>query len=477
MSKKDYCKYHQREPATWRCRKCQKLYGDCCIIKPPQGLTAPKCLMCTEPLSYLGSANKIPPFWTQINRFFLYPFNQDSVMFLVISSLAFAALELTGLLGIFSWLILISIIYKYSYSIIELTSHGDMTPPSITTLFSGTGFSLFFRQLIVFILTGVFLYYLAKISIILFFVGLILAIFAFPASVMTLAWEHSVTAAINPSRLWFIISGIGWPYCILCVFLVILSISNTVVDAFLATKIHPLLFQSVNTFVNGYFILVMFSLMGYTLFQSQEKLGYTADMEDDELISDEEYYIKQTLADAEIYLKEGNMDQALSIVRSKIDQFPNDLDIHKRFHELLTETNDEKRLVYHGIAYLKLLLQTNNSYQASQVYLNCQKGAPSFPIKEAIEDIKMRHQIAEALINSGKPKEGLVLMKNLHQLDPQYPGLAKAYLLAGKTYSDRLHMDKQALQLLNFVAKKFPNSIEAKQATEFIKVINSLQAS
>ncbi|WP_163831799.1 DUF4013 domain-containing protein [Spartinivicinus ruber] len=474
MSKKDYCKYHQREPATWKCRKCLKLYGDCCVIKPPQFLAAPKCLMCAEPLTYLGSSNKIPPFWTQINLFFLYPFNQDSIIFLLIASFAFAALTLTGLLGIVSWLILVSIIFKYSYSIIELTSQGDMNPPSVATLFSGTGFSLFLRQLIVFFLLGGLLFFLAKISIFLFFIGLVAVIFTFPASIMALAWDHSVRSAIDPTRLWFIISGIGWPYCILCIFLFILSIGNTLVETFIASKVHPLLLQSVSTFFNGYFVLVMFSMMGYTLFQSQEKLGYTADMEDDNELSEEEYYVKQTLADAEIYFKEGKLNEALSVVQSKIDQFPNNLDIHKRFHELLTESNDEQRLVYHGIAYLKLLLQANNSYQSSQVYLNCRKGASSLSIKDLIETPKMRHQMAEALIKSGKPKEGLLVMKNLHQLDPLYPGLPKAYLLAGKTYSDRLHMDKQAIQLLSFVAKKFPKTIEAKEAMEFIKVVNSL---
>lgn len=474
MSDKDHCKYHQREPATWRCQKCLKMYGDCCVYKPPQNLPSPKCLLCTEPLTYLGSANKTPPFWTQINSFFLYPFNQDSLLFLVISAVIFAILMLTGLFGIFSWLILISIMFKYSYSIIELTSRGDMTPPSISTLFSGTGFSLFFRQLFVFAFVGFFLYFLSNISSTLFIVGCVAVLSAFPASIMMLAWEHSVRSALNPAKLWFIISGIGWTYCVLCIFLFILAISHSLVEAFLVSKVHPLMLQSVSILITGYFILVMFSMMGYVLFQSQEKLGYSADMEEDIEISEEDYFVKQTLADSEIYFKEGQFEQAVTVVRNRMDQYPNNLGIHKRFHELLIESSDQKRLAYHGIAYINLLLKANNTYQASQVYVNCQKGAPSITIKELIEDAKTRHQLSETLINTGKPKEGLILMKSLHQHEPHYPGLAKAYLLAGKTYADNLHMDKQAVQLLNFVVKKFPNSIEAKQATEFMKIISKL---
>ncbi|MCL2297164.1 MAG: hypothetical protein FWC38_07505 [Proteobacteria bacterium] len=78
MRDKQFCHYHHENPASWRCRQCKRLFGDCCM---PINLNAPKeprCPLCRRKLTFLGAANTAQPFWERIPFFFRYTLQKDS---------------------------------------------------------------------------------------------------------------------------------------------------------------------------------------------------------------------------------------------------------------------------------------------------------------------------------------------------------------------------------------------------------------
>src|SRR5258707_12731087 len=90
---------------------------------------------------------------------------------------------------------------------------------------------------------------------------------------MVLALEERLGAALNPMRLLFTISGIGLPYLALCAFLFLLLESA----AYLAIGLDKFLPSWVSGILAGvvsmYFMVSMYYLMGYVLYQHHSELG------------------------------------------------------------------------------------------------------------------------------------------------------------------------------------------------------------
>src|SRR5699024_5878617 len=88
---------------------------------------------------------------------------------------------------------------KYTYAVINHTAEGHLKPPAVSVAFTGDGFSIVFLQLLVFILMGGLTGAAAMLGgPILMMLALAFVILAMPASIMVLAMERSVTAAVNP---------------------------------------------------------------------------------------------------------------------------------------------------------------------------------------------------------------------------------------------------------------------------------------
>ncbi|UVE17060.1 hypothetical protein NVV93_15930 [Pseudomonas sp. LS44] len=449
---KTLCHYHSAQPATWHCVPCQRFYGDCCIpLSADAPEHTPTCPLCSGKLDFLGAANTAQPFWERIPRFFVYALQSGPLA--VSALLALASLFMPN--SILLWLILFSIATKYFYSVIEANSQAESQAPSLLSAFSGDGFGLFFKQLVIFILAFAALWLAVDFdSEALYWAVTLGLLLALPASIIRLALDKTLGSALSPDEVGQVIKAMGWRYLILCAFLFILWQSPSWVIYMLSSGLPRVVLMPVAAFLFGYFGVVMCAMMGYAVFQYQAALGYViADEEGHAGFPEGEYLRRRALAEAEVRLKEGQSGQALETLRMALERMPDDLKLNERFHQLLYGLNARDRCLRHLQHYLPLATRSNPALAATALLNARQLQADFLP-----DDALICEKLAEALLMRHKTHEALSLLRNLHQRFPDYPHIARAYLLAARGFAENLGQVEPARKLLAFIRARYPQS-------------------
>jgi hypothetical protein len=350
---------------------------------------------------------------------------------------------------------LFSIATKYLFSVIEASSQAQQEAPSLQSAFVGDGFSLFFKQLLVFIIAGAALWLAADFdSEALFWAVSLLIMLLLPASIIRLALEKELSAALSPELVGQVIKAMGWRYLILWAFLFILWQSPNYVTYMLANGLPQVVLMPIAAALFAYFAVVMCAMMGYVVFQYQGALGYViADENPQNYFPADDYQRRKALAEAEIRLKEGHSAQALEILTVALERNPQDLKLNERFHQLLYGLNDRERCLRHLEHYLPLAVRLNPAL-AVTVLLNARQLQADFLPNDAL----LCEQLAGALLARHKNREGLSLLRNLHQRFPEYPHIPRAYLLAARGFAESLGQLEPAQKLLAFIRARYPNS-------------------
>lgn len=458
---KTLCQYHPAQPATWHCVPCQRHFGDCCIpLNADAADDSPNCPLCRSELTFLGAANTAQPFWERLPQFFIYGLQS--------SPLAFSALlALAGLFmprSLILWIALLSVATKYFHSVIESSSEGVREAPSLVSAFTGEGFSLFFKQMAVFVIALGALWLAADFnSETIFWVVNIAIILLLPASIIRLALSKELGAALSPDQVGEVIKAMGWHYLILCAFLFILWQSPGYVAWMLGSGLPKVVLMPVATFLFGYFGVVMCSMMGYAVFQYQGALGFAIAEEGAQHgLPETEWRRRRALVEAEIRLKEGQSDGALETLGNALQRDPDDLRLNERFHQLLFGLGVRERCLRHLEHYLPLAARQNPALAATAL-LNARQFKPDFLPADAL----VCEQVAAALLDRHKVREGLSLLRNLHQRFPDYPHIPRAYLLAARGFAEGLGQLEPAQKLLAFVRARYPASPLLDQVSAF----------
>lgn len=156
-----------------------------------------------------GRRHRGGPFLAATRRFFRYPFHTDPLIVIAICTLV-PVVAPANLIGILIWIVLALALFKYTYAVINYTAEGHLKPPAVSVAFTGSGFDIVILQFLVFVLMGGLVGAAAMLGgPILMMLALAFVILALPASIMVLAMERSVGAAVNPMNLAVLISRIG----------------------------------------------------------------------------------------------------------------------------------------------------------------------------------------------------------------------------------------------------------------------------
>ncbi|CAD5107894.1 hypothetical protein [Zestomonas carbonaria] len=449
---KTLCHYHPAQPATWRCAPCQRHFGDCCVpLNADAQDDYPRCALCNGQLEFLGAANTAQPFWERIPKFFAYALQPGPLA--VSAMLALASLFMPP--SVLLWFVLFSVATKYFYSVIEACSQAVTEAPSLVSAFSGDGFSLFFKQLVVFVLAFVALWLAADFdSEALYWAVTLGLLLVLPASIIRLALDKTLGAALSPDEIGQVIKAMGWRYLVLCAFLFILWQSPGWVTYMLASGLPKVVLMPVAAFLFGYFSVVMCAMMGYAVFQYQGALGYVVDDEEGRAAFPEaEYLRRRALAEAEIRVKEGQGCQALETLKTALTRTPEDIRLNERFHQLLFGLNERQRCLHHLHHYLPLAARSDPALAATALLNARQLQADFLP-----DDALVCERVAAALLDRHKTREALSLLRNLHQRFPGYPHIPRAYLLAARGFAENLGQIEPARQLLAFIRARYPQS-------------------
>lgn len=410
------------------------------------------CPHCGRALRYLGAATEVVPFWNRLPAFFRYPFHLDPLMVVAICTLVPMMLS-ANLLGLLITLVLVLALFKYTYAVIRHTAEGHMKPPPLATAFTGDGFGIVILQLVVLFLMGGLVFsaglvggpYLALL--VLAFVML-----ALPASIMVLAMEHSVAAAVNPMNLAVLISRIGWPYFLLYGYLVLLLLASGAAQEFAYGHFEPGLAQPLGGFLNSTFTLILFHMLGYLLFQYQEELGFASDLQDGEAgdTGAQRDRSRRLDADIDMNLKDGNYDRVLGILKETLKRDPHNSHRLGQLHRLLIARADHAELYRYHPRLLAWLVERNDAAGLTELLAILDRVEPGF----RLDDPKLAVACAGPLYRQGEYRAVLKLLQDFHKRFPTSDQLAPAYLLVAQALANGLDQWEKATAFLNFIQKK-----------------------
>lgn len=461
------CHYHPGDPAKWHCSECQMHYCTRCMPDADNRQRRALCPQCSKAMRYLGAATEVVPFWNRIGAFFRYPFHSDPLMVIAICTLV-PIVAPANLIGIVIWVLLALALFKYTYAVINHTAEGHLKPPPVSVAFSGSGFSIVLLQFLVFVLMGGLVASAGMLGgPLLMMLALAFVVLALPASIMVLAMERSVGAAVNPMNLAMLISRIGSPYFLLYGYLILLTLASGAAQDFAVNHFPFWVSQPLAGFLNSTFTLILFHMLGYLLFQYQEELGFASDLQDGMEQQDSQHRDRSARFDADIdmNLKDGNYDRVQSMLKEALKRDRDNSQRLGQLHQLLTARNDVSELYRYHPRLLAWLADRNDGDSMATLLDTLQTAEPQF----RLDDPELSVRCARALYHRSQFKPTLRLLQDFHKRFPDSDQLAPAYLLVAQALANGLNQWEKATAFLTFIQKRCGNDPLHKQIGTYLE--------
>ncbi|MGR8934548.1 MAG: tetratricopeptide repeat protein [Gammaproteobacteria bacterium] len=476
------CKYFPELPARWHCPRCAIDISEACAKRPERAddryELRRNCPICLESLQSLGIGNSIKPFWERIPAFFVYPAKADALIYITVLSLLNMVFLLSPFAGIAVFTLTSYALLLYAFKCLNHIARGNMQAPGVLVDYEVVRFSLIFKQLAVYLLTAVALVFAARFFGI---PGLIVAgiffLLGIPASTMLLAINGSILDAVNPVAILRTMTTIGWPYFVLYVFLLLMLGGHGMLQNFAAELISPFLLLPVSLFLQSYFSVAMYAMMGYVIYQYHEELGFN---EVQEVEDDPRKKVTGLSADPllnEVYILniEGMQDAAIKRLQAAIKENPKP-EYYTKLLKLLQSTARKTDLCRYGQNYLQLLLNNESIprvkrlHEAAGIYADCINADPAF----GLQDPEMVFDLGEAAYQNRQFDACLTILNGYHKRFPQSELLPHAYLTVAKVLVDHKQEDAQAKQILEVLLKRYPEHAVAAQVKEYHKLVSSI---
>lgn len=466
----------------------------------------------------------IAPFWTRVPRFFLFPL-QPSALWRV---LVFAAIPALGAfatnpvaigiliagLSLLAWVFLL----RFGSVVLHETSLGRLSPSDYSQLPDESLAHMPYKIVALFTIPG-------------FFVGVITGIFGetmgwlanfavtliTPAALMAMIVSRSLGTGLNPAASLSIISGVGKPYVLLCVFLFFLSSGQMfLVSKLLEHTLLPLFQQwmelqsqaqkafqaqdqmAFDTAMEGigsffprmqpklagavwlmsavamHFTLIAFNMMGYVLYQFHEALG----LEVDEPHSARRKGSIKPQVDVEseqiaALLADGKLDQALEVAYEAQRLDPENTAAQERYNKLLHLAGKDDRLLNHSQRLIPLLLRNNQGRNALEAWKRCREKDAEFRPENAGSVL----QLAEAARAAREPKLAMEILNGFDKAFRNHALLPEVYFLGGSILCEDLRKDELADRFFITLCNRFPEHPRVEEALRFRDIIRRMKQS
>jgi len=473
---KDYCVYHADKAANWNCLGCGTLLCQGCFPASPESARQLYCTLCSGNMHFLGVANSMPPFWSQMPRFFAYPLKSNGLMFLVLLAVLTMAsgrlLHAHGAVAAVLIFMIVALGIRQGLRVIEFCSQGRSKPPGIAELFDGN--STAFKMLGLAIAYGVMIGIAGRFGMpgIAGMVGLSALL---PASIMLLAIHGSLRDALDPIQVIQLAARTGWSYLGLILVLMVTAQGPQqalgLIPAATLVRLKensPEVLMALLVASSAYFNMVMGSMMGYLLFQHHQDLGIRPDAEHRVAPADNRAL---EMARAAILVRESRYPDALRHMAGMVADYPGDLPVLEYHHKLLCASGaDPDRVQLHTERYLKALFDGQRKNRMTGVLEAACRVVPHYKPKS----IALRRALAEEYFLQRQFKPAIGLIGMLHKEAPTSKELPAAYYLLARIYSEGLRDDGKALMILDFLLKHCPGHALSGDIENYRKVIQSL---
>lgn len=437
-----YCKYHPASASINYCPHCDIHVCEVCTNEGDYGEDN-QCLLCDKPMEHTGAPVDVTPFWRRIDQSFRYPLQKSVLAFIAILSFLGAAFSyLPGILTIGINLALTGALLKYCFSCLHETAMGNMQAADITSAYQG-GVSLFFRLLFIFILAlgaiAASFGFLGQTSGILVTVFFVLA---FPAMIIMYAMSESIADTLNPVKIMQLIAGIGLPYGLILGIIVIMMGSVGLISEAIGygDSIFILTLQSI---ISNYYAIVMFHILGYMIFQYQDRLGFTSQYSSEP--RDARPEPDRELARLNILVKEGKWEQLPPLAEQALKKYRDNRELQNFYFRFTLNSlagtivisrefakdpqENQSRVLRHvqGVFdnYLLHLIETGQQHLLRHCFLQIQAKLKGFrPVNP-----RVRFELAKTCNEAGSYKTTIALVNGLHKQHPDFIYLLSAYRL------------------------------------------------
>jgi tetratricopeptide (TPR) repeat protein len=364
-----------------------------------------------------------------------------------------------GILRLVLWIVFL----KYAFLVMERTANGQFDEPSDVNGQEEGDAAQVVRQFGLFIVFGVLFGLLAamfgKAG---YGLGWILMNVLPPAGIMIIAVTRSFWQALNPVQIFFYIKTIGSPYLALCFILLSLTGSGQWLQVFLYRHMDSWLALPLLYFVEFYFALITYHMMGYAIYQYHEKLGVYADVsfEEAEAKLSPGKVADPVLAKLGSLVANGQQEEAIELLREELRTRWENNDLHERYQKLLMASGKQAAALNHGREFINKLVTEKRLFQALDLCEQCLKIDPEF----LQQDASHVYELATAA-NMGKRQHlAIDLMRRFDRRYPDHPHIPSVYLLSAKILSEHFNMNKEAMQILQGLQAKFPDHALAREA-------------
>ncbi|GAB1255621.1 tetratricopeptide repeat protein [Aurantivibrio plasticivorans] len=416
--KHTFCQYHPSAAATFHCPHCDVSQCDHCIDEGEDG-TKQSCFLCHKGVESLGAANHATPFWRRLQESFRYPLSSEAIA-VVVGAAVLSSLLLYLPLGFIWYLMLTGAFLKYCFSALENTSQGLLVAPDISEAYGG-GITLLLRMLVIPIvmagMVGTTYRFLGPQM-----AGLVgfLLVLGLPAILIIFGMTDSLNEALNPANIIKLVTSIGLPYGLILGFIMIMTASVASISGVVGDNLGPLS-AVVQSAISNYYMLVMFHIMGYMIFQYQGELGFNA-REDHGDFEEPRSPRDRLAANIDVELKEGNYNQVVALLDKALAQFPNDKEFQKNYFEFIFATNRLQVLGKVATRYLDFLSRGQEEHQLAMVYRRVLEVMPDFIPGSA----SARHRLAQNRLEKGEAMVAIKLLNGMHKAHPDYAQLPEA---------------------------------------------------
>ncbi|MGZ5038728.1 MAG: hypothetical protein ACXWG1_18100 [Usitatibacter sp.] len=419
-----------------------------------------------------------PPFWQQLPRVFAYPAHGDALVkifsYAIAAYVALRFLPFGPVLAGFVWLAF----FAYCFGILERTARGhlvaaevymnDRTDKDRRPILQVVIFIIFI--LIVVLAAG----FLGKVAgqVTLFLVSLVI-----PASIMVLALEERLGAALNPVRLLSTMSGIGLPYLALCAFLFLLLESSMYLAVLLAKVLPGWVSGILAGVVSMYFMVSMYYLMGYVLYQNHHELG--VDVQVDTAMA--QHNLQKAGAGAKAapdvlgpetrgLVADGKLEEAAARIEDNLRRQWDNNKLHDQYQKLLLLQGVPKAIAKHVNEYVPKLMREKKAARAVEVYEAARKVVPDLLIADSTIVLPLATQACELR----REATAFELLKGFDKRFPQSADIPGVYMLAGKILLEKHGDYLMARKIFEHLAKKFPQHPLAVEATRLAQVAEKM---
>ena len=395
-------------------------------------------------------AKPIKPFWEIIPQIFRYPAHASSLTTIALFSLLWLLSFLPGLIGLLAALLMAAATYKFAYAVLVHTARGNLEPPE--GYFAQVDDGVYWQQIGLWLLM-----FLIWIGVAMLTgsptVTITLAVFmlvALPIATMVLAIDQSVLHALNPVTWLDGMRRIGWPYVLVVVFLLMMIASSYTARAFVAPMLPFLLGYVAFQFIAMYFLVAMFFLMGYVIYQYHEELGFEIDEYAGGRLPDPRAN-DPILDRAQGLIEEGKPEDAKKVLKDALRSAGPLSEASKLYQRLCRITGDGAALKEFGRGQVTALLELGRDKDALELARECLETDASFQLADG----RQVARLAELANTYGQYQLALKLTNGFGKRYPNHPDIPRVYLLAARVLSDKLGKDDQALAIVRQLERKY----------------------